>query len=76
MSYLEKGTAFVLRAGSTGPQLLIFRHPTAGFQLPAGTVEAGERPDRAVMRAVAEEAGLEARLIRELGVEERPAPAG
>jgi len=37
---------------------LVFRHPSAGIQLPAGTVEAGEEIDAAVLREVREETGL------------------
>lgn len=40
---LHKVTGFVTR----GRELLVFRHPTAGVQLPAGTVEAGETPEAA-----------------------------
>jgi len=42
-------------------RLLIFRHtdyPEAGIQVPAGTVESGERTEDAVMREAFEETGL------------------
>lgn len=55
---LEKVTAFVIRRLATGEELLILEHPTAGFQLPAGTVNPGETPRVAVLREVAEETGL------------------
>jgi 8-oxo-dGTP pyrophosphatase MutT (NUDIX family) len=74
--YLEKVTAFVLRIGEFGGELLVFKHPTAGVQLPAGTVETGELPESAVTREVLEETGLVARVVRKNGVEERDAPAG
>lgn len=74
--HLEKVTACVLRIGESGQELLVFKHPTAGFQLPAGTVEKGETPEFAVVREVWEETGLSARVVRKLGVEERNAPAG
>lgn len=73
---LEKVTAFVLRIGERGWELLIFRHPTAGFQLPAGTVETGESPEQAVLREVLEETGLMARVVCKMGVEEKEAPYG
>ena len=38
----EKVTAFVTRKTTQGTELLLFEHPRAGIQLPAGTVEAGE----------------------------------
>lgn len=55
---LEKVTAFVTRETTSGRDLLYFRHPVAGVQLPAGTVEAGEMPEIAVRREVEEETGL------------------
>lgn len=42
-------------------RLLVFRHPlepSAGIQVPAGTVEPGEEPDAAVLREAWEETGL------------------
>ncbi|MBA3530518.1 MAG: NUDIX domain-containing protein [Ardenticatenales bacterium] len=59
---LHKVTAFVTR----GDDLLLFRHPHAGIQLPAGTVEEGETPEEAVLREVAEETGLVDVSIAEL----------
>ena len=63
---LGKVTAFITRATSTERELLVFLHPTAGLQLPAGTVEAGETPEAAVIRETAEETGLHSVSIVEL----------
>ena len=50
---MEKVTAFILRpAKGRKIEILIFRHPNAGLQLPAGTVEPGEAPETAVLREV------------------------
>jgi 8-oxo-dGTP pyrophosphatase MutT (NUDIX family) len=49
---LDKVTAFVTRSGDFGVELLLFRHPNEGIQLPAGTVEEGEAPAAAVIREV------------------------
>ena len=49
---LEKVTAFVTRPRTTGTELLLFRHPNAGIQLPAGTVDLSESPVEAVLREV------------------------
>ena len=40
------------------PQVLLFQHPQAGIQIPAGTVEEGEDWQTAVLREAAEETGL------------------
>ena len=54
MIAVDKACACVLRDG----HLLCFRHPSAGNQLPKGTVEAGESSEAAVVRELAEESGL------------------
>jgi 8-oxo-dGTP pyrophosphatase MutT (NUDIX family) len=54
----EKVTAFVTRATPDGMDLLVFEHPRAGFQLPAGTVEANEPHAEAAAREAREETGL------------------
>lgn len=71
---LEKVTAFILRQGPGGPNLLLFEHPSAGIQVPAGTVEEGEYPQAAALREGGEESGLsELKLEAYLGsTKERP----
>lgn len=65
MSAIVKVTAFCIR----GEQLLVFDHPAAGTQVPAGTVEQGEDPRDAVLRELAEETGIfEPRIVQSLGV--------
>ncbi|HEX3918508.1 MAG TPA: NUDIX domain-containing protein [Caulobacteraceae bacterium] len=55
---LLKVTCFVIRAGVNGPQVLLLRHPFAGMQFPAGTVEQGEAPEAGAAREAREETGL------------------
>lgn len=67
---ITKVTSFVTReTGSAGTtELLVFRHPDAGVQLPAGSVEPGEKLEAAALREVEEETGLlDARLVARLG---------
>lgn len=72
---LEKVTAFVVRKLASGRELLILQHPTAGYQVPAGTVKPGEAPQVAVLREVAEETGLaEVVIDTEIDVEDKLLP--
>lgn len=58
-----------------GSRLLVFSHPyapEAGIQVPAGTVQDGERPEDAVLREAWEETGLaDLALVRPLGEQMR-----
>lgn len=66
---LAKVTAFVTRSAKQGQELLVFEHPSAGIQLPAGTVEPGEPIESAALREVEEETGLSlCRVAARLGV--------
>lgn len=69
--------AYVIRRRAV-PELLVFDHvgmADAGTQVPAGGVEPGEELSYAVLREVAEEAGLpDATVLREVAVDERPHP--
>jgi 8-oxo-dGTP pyrophosphatase MutT (NUDIX family) len=65
---IEKVTAFVTRTTPSGYELLLFEHPNAGTQLPAGTVNQGETPAQAATREVLEETGLrDVRISQYLG---------
>lgn len=55
---IEKVTAFVTRRVNGRRELLLFQHPSAGIQIPAGTVEPGETPEAAAVRETQEETGL------------------
>ncbi len=62
----EKVSSFVTRTGRNGAELLVFEHPSAGIQVPAGSVEEGEAPVAAAQREVREETGLSAEGALEL----------
>jgi ADP-ribose pyrophosphatase YjhB (NUDIX family) len=55
---IKKVTAFVIREVRKDVDILLFEHPEAGTQLPAGTVEINEKPEEAVIREVAEETAV------------------
>jgi 8-oxo-dGTP pyrophosphatase MutT (NUDIX family) len=56
---LLKVTSFVIRRSTKGEtEVLVFQHPNAGVQFPAGTVDPGEDPTQAALREATEETGL------------------
>lgn len=70
----EKAYAYVVRNDG---RLLVFDHPDpgAGTQVPKGGVEPGETPREAVIREVAEEAGLtEVAIVDRIAKDEWPHP--
>ena len=68
---IKKVTAFITRVLAEEVDLLLFKHPDAGIQLPAGTVEIGEHPNEAVLREASEETGLSSfKFIKLLGRQE------
>lgn len=58
MKVVEKAVAAVLRERAGRRELLVFRHPLAGVQIPKGTVEPGETVAQAARRELEEESGL------------------
>jgi ADP-ribose pyrophosphatase YjhB (NUDIX family) len=55
---IQKVTAFVTRNVNEKAELHLYEHPYAGIQIPAGTVNPGESPEKTVIREVCEETGL------------------
>jgi 8-oxo-dGTP pyrophosphatase MutT (NUDIX family) len=65
---IEKVTAFIVRFRNSKPQLLVFKHPSAGIQLPAGTIEEKEPVETALFREIKEETGLtQLKILKKLG---------
>lgn len=64
----HKAAACVVRTSARGPELLVFRHPLAGVQIPKGSIESGETAAAAAARELAEESGvLAGRVLRQVG---------
>lgn len=55
----EKVTAFITQVRNGVKMLLVFKHPTAGIQIPAGSVEIGEAIETTAIREAYEETGLQ-----------------
>ncbi len=74
---LDKVTAFITRDVPDDRELLVFQHPTAGIQLPAGTVNAGESLEAALFRETREETGLtDVALVKHLCTIQQPLEPG
>ena len=77
MHTVEKAAACVVRAGKHGAELLVFRHPIAGVQIPKGSLEPGEDAEAAALRELREESGISvARIVRKVGRHEVAVGAG
>lgn len=63
--YIHKVCPVILRQREESWQILAFRHPQAGTQLIKGTPEAGEQPESAVLRELAEESGINRAIVVE-----------
>lgn len=65
---MNKACPVVLRYKNNELELLAFKHPDGGNQLVKGNIEAGERLERACVRELEEESGIQAHAVKQLGV--------
>jgi len=65
---MNKACPVVLRHNSNKLELLAFGHPTAGNQLVKGNIKKGEHLDSACIRELAEESGIQAQVVKQLGI--------
>lgn len=74
--YVDKAIAYITR----GDRFVVFEEPetpSAGIQVPGGTVEPGETLEAAVLREAEEETGLsQLSVVRALGVQLHRRPSG
>ena len=63
-----EGRCLIIRRSSAS------KHNAGGWDLPGGKVDAGEAPDAALVREVAEETGLLVDIVRVAGAAESEAP--
>jgi 8-oxo-dGTP pyrophosphatase MutT (NUDIX family) len=64
----------VLRRAAGRAEILAFRHPTAGYQLVKGTIEAAETIQHAAERELLEESGIVGHAIDYLGAVQMSEP--
>ncbi|PMY38610.1 DNA mismatch repair protein MutT [Pseudomonas sp. GW456-L14] len=68
---VDKACPVVLRSSET-LEILAFEHPLAGLQLVKGSVEPGESTEMAAARELVEEAGIQGKVVRDLGAWRSP----
>ncbi len=65
---MDKACPVVLRSKDNKRELLAFKHPTAGVQLVKGGLKKGEDLASACIRELKEESGIQAQVVKHLGV--------
>jgi len=65
---MNKACPVVLRHNNNQLELLAFKHPNGGSQLVKGNIKKGEHLERACLRELEEESGIQAQVVRQLGI--------
>jgi 8-oxo-dGTP pyrophosphatase MutT (NUDIX family) len=65
---MNKACPVVLRIKDNKLELLAFKHPEAGNQLVKGNIKKGEHLDNACIRELEEESGIQAQVVKQLGI--------
>jgi 8-oxo-dGTP pyrophosphatase MutT (NUDIX family) len=65
---MNKACPVVLRIKNNKLELLAFEHPNKGIQLAKGGIKKGEHLETACIRELEEESGIQAQVVKQLGV--------
>lgn len=65
---MNKACPVVLRYNNNALELLAFKHPGGSNQLAKGGIKEGESLENACMRELHEESGIQAQVVKQLGV--------
>ena len=65
---MNKACPVVLRHNNNELELLVFKHPKKGIQLVKGGIKKGEHLENACVRELEEESGIQAQVVKQLGV--------
>ncbi len=65
---MNKACPVVLRHKNNQLELLVFKHPESGIQLAKGGIKKGEQLENACIRELEEESGIQAKVVKRLGV--------
>lgn len=65
---MNRACPVVLRHHNNKLELLAFKHPNGGNQLVKGNIDQGEQLESACVRELAEESGIQARVVKQLGI--------
>lgn len=65
---MNRACPVVLRHNNNQRELLVFKHPKESIQLVKGNIKKGEPLESACIRELAEESGIQAHVVRQLGI--------